>query len=70
MPAMGLSLFLLAIGAILAFAVGGTAAGVSLYTVGIILLIVGAIGIVMSMLFLTSWAPFAAHDEDVVHHVR
>lgn len=67
---MGLSLFLLAIGAILAFAVGGTAVGVSLYTVGIILLIVGGIGLLMSALFLTSWAPFASHDDDAVHHVR
>jgi hypothetical protein len=62
MPALGLSLLLLAVGAILAFAVGGAYAGISLYTVGIILLIVGGIGIVMSMLFLTSWAPFGSRD--------
>ena len=39
MPAMGTSLFLIAIGVILAWAVTGTVAGVSLYAVGIILLV-------------------------------
>lgn len=63
MPALGTSRFLVAVGAILAFAVGGTAMGVSLYTVGVILLVVGGVGILMSLLFLTSFAPFGRHDD-------
>jgi hypothetical protein len=66
---MGFSLFLLAIGAILAFAVGGAAAGVSIYTIGIILMVVGGLGLVMSALFMTT-ASSAVDDVDVVHHVR
>ena len=70
MPAMGTSLFLIAIGVILAWAVTGTVAGVSLYAVGIILLVVGAFGLLMSMLFWTSFAPFRRQDDEVVHHVH
>lgn len=47
---IGVSVFLLAIGAILAFAVNLTVSGLDLATVGVILMIVGAIGLVTSML--------------------
>ena len=47
---IGVSIFLLAIGAILAFAVDLTVSGLDLATVGVILMIVGAIGLVTSML--------------------
>jgi hypothetical protein len=67
MPALGFSLFLIAVGAILAFAVNVAVSGVSLYTVGIILLVVGVIGALMSMLFWTSWAPFASDRDRDVH---
>lgn len=63
MPAVGLSLFLLAVGAILAFAVDYAVQGVELYTVGIILMVVGGLGLLMSLLFWTSFAPFGHHDE-------
>ena len=46
---IGVSVFLLAIGAILAFAVDLTVSGLDLATVGVILMIVGAIGLVTSM---------------------
>ena len=46
---IGVSIFLLAIGAILAFAVEVQSNGIDLNTVGVILMIVGAIGIVASM---------------------
>jgi Domain of unknown function (DUF6458) len=68
MPALGLSLFLVAIGAILAFAITDSMAGVDLYTMGIILLVVGLVGTVLSMLFWTSFAPFGRHDGDVHVH--
>jgi hypothetical protein len=47
---IGVSVFLLAIGAILAFAVEITFSWLDLATVGVILMIVGAIGLVTSML--------------------
>ena len=52
---MGTSIFLIAIGAILAFAVNVETEGVNLNTIGMILLIVGAIGAVLSMIFWSSW---------------
>lgn len=55
---MGVSIFLLAVGAILAFAVNVTAEGVNLDTIGVILMIVGGIGLVCSMLFWSSWSPY------------
>ena len=42
---IGVSLFLLAVGAILAFAVNATVNGVDISTVGIILMIVGGLGL-------------------------
>ncbi len=52
---IGVSLFLLAIGAILAFAVDVTTEGFNIDTVGVILMIVGAIGLLLSLLFWSSW---------------
>jgi hypothetical protein len=57
---IGVSVFLLAVGAILTFAVDVTTNGINLDTVGVILMIVGAIGLLMSMLFWSSFAPFAS----------
>jgi hypothetical protein len=64
MPALGTSLFLIAVGAILMFAINVSVSGVSLYTVGLILLIVGIAGAVLSMLFWTSFAPFGTRRVD------
>jgi Domain of unknown function (DUF6458) len=52
---LGVSIFLIAAGAILAFAVNATVSGVDIHTVGWILLIVGIVGAVLSMLFWSSW---------------
>ena len=62
MPQLGFSLFLIAVGAILMFAINVDVSGVSLYTVGLILLIVGVVGTLMAMLFWTSFAPFARRE--------
>ena len=48
---LGVSILLIAAGAILAFAVNTTVSGVDIQTVGWILLIVGIIGAVLSMIF-------------------
>lgn len=66
---IGVSIFLLAVGAILAFAVEVTTEGVNLNTVGVILMIVGAIGLLFSMLFWSSWSPYR-RDERVVTRER
>ncbi|MGH2919654.1 MAG: DUF6458 family protein [Solirubrobacteraceae bacterium] len=49
---IGTSLFLIAIGAILRFAVTASAQGVELATVGLILMIVGIVGLLISLLLL------------------
>jgi hypothetical protein len=52
---LGVSIFLIAIGAILAFAVTAEVSGLDVNTIGWILLIVGIIGAVLSMIFWSSW---------------
>lgn len=47
---IGASIFLIAVGAILAFAVHATISGVSVQTVGVILMVVGVIGLNRTML--------------------
>ena len=53
---LGVSLLLVAAGAILAFAVNAEVSGVDVQAVGWILLIVGIVGAVLSMIFWSSWA--------------
>ena len=52
------SLLLVAIGAILIWAVDVSVSGIELVTIGWILLIVGAIGAVLSLIFWSSWGGF------------
>ncbi|MEA2272330.1 MAG: hypothetical protein QOI98_1038 [Solirubrobacteraceae bacterium] len=53
---IGTSLVLIAVGAILKWAVTDTIAGVSLATIGVILMVVGIIGLVFTLLFASAWA--------------
>jgi beta-lactamase regulating signal transducer with metallopeptidase domain len=53
---IGTSIFLIALGAILRFAVTATVSGISIATVGTILLIVGIVGLLISLLYMTIWA--------------
>jgi ABC-type transport system involved in cytochrome c biogenesis permease subunit len=53
---LGVGIFLVAVGAILAFAVHATSSAVNIHTVGWILMAVGAIGILLSLIFWSSWA--------------
>lgn len=57
---IGVSLILIAVGAVLAFAVHVTASGFSIHTVGYILLAVGAIGALLSLVFWSSWGGVGA----------
>jgi uncharacterized protein DUF6458 len=47
---IGVSLFLLAVGAILAFATDVTVSGLNLDTVGLILMLIGAIGLALTLI--------------------
>jgi hypothetical protein len=53
----GTSIFLIAVGAILRYAVTATVSGIDITTVGLILMIVGIAGLVLSFLYMLAWAP-------------
>lgn len=55
---VGTSLVLIAIGAILRFAVSVTTSGFNVHTIGIILMIVGVVGLIISLFFWSSWGGF------------
>ena len=53
---IGTSIFLIAVGAILRFAVTADISGLELSTVGVILMVVGVLGLLLSILTMTLWA--------------
>ena len=53
---IGVSLLLIAAGAILVWAVDATVSGINLVAVGWILLVIGIVGGLLSMIFWSSWA--------------
>lgn len=55
---IGTSIFLLALGAILTFAVNADVGGLDIAVVGVILMIAGALGLLVTLLFLNRSAPF------------
>ncbi len=57
---IGVSVFLLALGAILAFAVNASVSGLDINVIGFILMVAGAIGLLMTMLV------FGRRDRGVV----
>ena len=52
---IGVSLILIAVGAILTWAVNTEVSGVDIQTIGVILLIVGIAGALLSLVFWSSW---------------
>ena len=62
---IGTSVFLMALGAILYFAVTASVSGISLATVGLILMIAGAIGLLVSLFMASAWAD-RRRDREVV----
>jgi hypothetical protein len=50
--ATGTSIFLIALGAILTFAVDASVSGLDLQTVGVILMIAGVIGVIVSLIWI------------------
>ena len=68
--ATGISLFFLAVGAILTFAVNTTVQGVELDTIGVILMVIGLLGMLFSLVLWDSWTPrpYRRDDEMVIGH--
>jgi hypothetical protein len=65
---IGVGIFLIAVGAVLAFAVHATTSGVDLHTVGYILMGVGGLGILLSLIFWSSWGgPFRRTDVTTIN---
>ena len=52
---IGTSLFLIAAGAILYFAVDATVSGLEITTVGLILMIIGGVGLLISLYLISSY---------------
>lgn len=48
---------MIAVGAILRYAVTASVSGVSLSTVGLILMLAGILGLVLSLLYMFAWRP-------------
>jgi Domain of unknown function (DUF6458) len=59
---IGVSIFLIAVGAVLAFAVDAEVSGLDIQVVGWILLVVGAVGILLSLLFWSSWGGWGRRE--------
>ena len=55
---ISVSILLIAVGAILTWGVTAQAEGLDINAIGVILMIVGVIGLVISMLFWSSWGGF------------
>jgi hypothetical protein len=72
---IGVSLFLIALGAILYFAVSASIAGLSISTVGVILMVVGGLGLLLTLMFFgsarrTTYSDGSVRDFDRVPPVR
>lgn len=67
---IGSSIFLIALGAILAFAVTASVAGIEIQTIGVILMIAGAIGLAVGLFMMTTARRRDAGADDVVYERR
>lgn len=63
---VGVSMFLIAIGLILWLAVTVDTNAVDVNMVGIILVLVGAVGLLLSLIFWSSWGGFGGYRRDTV----
>jgi hypothetical protein len=63
---IGVSLILIAAGAILTWAVTATVSGVDVNTVGVILMVIGIAGLILSLMFWSSWGGFGGSRTTVV----
>ena len=65
---IGVSLILIAVGAILTWAVSAEVNGVDVQTVGVILMVVGLVGGLVSLMFWSSWGGFGGTRRETVVH--
>ena len=63
---IGTSVFMIALGAILKYAVTFTVAGINIETVGVILIVAGVIGLVLSLFMEFAYARRGPRDVEVV----
>jgi hypothetical protein len=63
---IGVSLILIAVGAILTWAVTDNVSNVDLSTVGVILMVVGLAGGLISLMFWSSWGGFGGYRRETV----
>jgi hypothetical protein len=59
---ISLSIFLIAIGAVLAWAVSAEVSGIDVQVAGVILVVVGVIGLFASLVFWSSWGGFGGRE--------
>lgn len=59
---IGTSIFLIALGAILRFAVSVTTKGFNIHSIGVILIVVGIVGLLISLLWMTVWSDRRRRD--------
>ncbi len=62
---IGVSLVLIAVGAILLWAVDVATKGIDLQIVGVVLMVVGAVGLLLSLVFWSSWGAWHPARRDV-----
>ncbi len=65
---IGVSILVIAIGAVLTFAVTAQVSGVDLNVVGVVLMVVGSTGLLWAVLTTASIGPFARHEKQVFEH--
>ncbi len=63
--ATGISLFFLAVGAILTFAVETSVSGVDLDTIGVILMVIGLLGMLFGLVLWDNWSPRGYRNDEV-----
>jgi Domain of unknown function (DUF6458) len=59
---ISLSILLVAVGAVLTWAVNAEVSNVDITAVGVILMVVGIVGLLLSLVFWSSWGGFGARD--------
>jgi membrane protein implicated in regulation of membrane protease activity len=62
------SVMLIALGAILRYAVTATVSGISIQTIGLILMLAGILGLILSLLYLLLWRPRRAAVGERIEH--
>ena len=63
---ISVSILLIAVGAILTWGVTADAEGLDVNAIGVILMIVGLLGLVISLIFWSSWGGFGGWRRDTV----